>query len=235
MEPTSVEVVAHPLNPMGARHALDRCFQSVLETEYVHFVLSKDECVESCHRRAIWTLRDNFACGRCAMTHGRKPRQPRPSVANPIRLASWTAAKLNTQQQATIMAPVHQAYKALREGVATELQWAHLVSAMNIADGIAHTSPVRGTHGHILLAQLALDGIKDRAMCTGAWLATALHYQELDHLRDGIDIYQHQLAHISRGEYHSAEDYATAEVLSTGGVALNTNPASAQQLTFAGV
>lgn len=55
----------------------------------------------------------------------------------------------------------------MREAVATELQWAHVVSAMNIADAVATHGPVKGTHGRILAGQQALDGFLRRAIGPG--------------------------------------------------------------------
>lgn len=169
------------------------------------------------------------------MTHGRKPRQPRARVQNPVRFAAWQAALLDHSQVETIMNPLRLAFKALREGVAHEQQWAHLVSAMNIADLVAITSPIRGTRGHIEPAQRALDGIMRRAMATGEWRATELYLEELDLINDGLAIYNHQLQHLTRGEYQRAEDHAAADVRrSAGAVVINTTPAS-EQLALGGV
>ncbi len=74
------------------------------------------------------------------MTHGRKPRQPRTRVQNPVRLAVWQAALLDRHQVEAIMTPLRLAFAALREGVTTELEWTYVVSAMNIADSVAITS-----------------------------------------------------------------------------------------------
>ncbi|MFI8616520.1 hypothetical protein ACIGHN_13545 [Acidovorax sp. NPDC077693] len=169
------------------------------------------------------------------MTHGRKPRTQRTRVQDPARLAAWQSALLSRSQVETIMTPLRQAFTRLREGVATELQWAHLVSAMNIADSVAITSPIRGTRGHIEPAQRALDGVMRRAMATGEWRPTALFYEELDLIRDGLAIYHHQLRHLTRGEYQRAEDHAAADVRRTAGaVVINPTPAS-EQLALAGV
>lgn len=169
------------------------------------------------------------------MTHGRKPRQPRTRVQNPARLAAWQAALLDHGQVETIMTPLHLAFAALREGVGTELEWAYIVSAMNIADSVALTSPIRGTRGHIEPAQRALEGIMRRAMATGEWQAAELYLEELDLISDGLAIYHHQLQHLTRGEYQRAEDHAAADVRRTAGaVVINTTPAS-EQLALAGV
>ena len=119
------------------------------------------------------------------MTHGRKPRQPRTRVQNPVRLAAWQAALLDRHQVEAIMTPLRLAFAALREGVATELERAYVVSAMNIADSEAITSPIRGARGHIEPAQRALDGIMRRAMATGEWRPTDLYLEELDLISDG--------------------------------------------------
>lgn len=170
------------------------------------------------------------------MTHGRQPRQQRTRVRSPLRAAAWRASKLDAHQVAHIITPVQQAFKALREGVATEWQWAHLVSAMNIADAVNLKTPIRGSRGHIQLAQLALDGIKHRAMATGEWKPTSLHYEELDHVRDGVTIYHHQLTELSRGEYLRAEAHALADVRTAGGVVLQRpQQPTGQQLAIQGM
>ncbi|MBV7541030.1 hypothetical protein [Acidovorax sp. sic0104] len=169
------------------------------------------------------------------MTHGRKPRTPRTRVQNPVRLAAWQAALLDSNQVESIMTPLRLAFAALREGVGTELEWAYIVSAMNIADSVAITSPIRGTRGHIEPAQRALDGIMRRAMTTGEWCPIELYLEELDLIRDGLAIYHHQLQHLTRGEYQHAEDHAAADVRrAAGAVVINTNRAS-EQLALAGV
>ena len=173
------------------------------------------------------------------MTHGRKPRTPHTRVQNPVRLAAWQAAFLSRSQVEALMAPLRQAFRALREGVATEMQWAHLVSALNIADSISLTSPVRGTRGHITPAQHALDGYMRRAIqARGEWLATEVYLEERDLISDALDVYQALLQHITRGDFERAEAHALAEVRSTAGAAgaavLNNTPAGVQ-LAFAGV
>ncbi|EJE49603.1 hypothetical protein PMI14_05846 [Acidovorax sp. CF316] len=173
-----------------------------------------------------------------------KPRQQRRRLHSPLLAAAAGAMLLQRHQVDQLMGPVRAGFTAMRQAVATELQWAHVVSAMNIADAVATRGPVKGTHGHILAAQHALDGYLRRAMTAGSWDPTTLvHLAEIDAIETGIEIYHHQLQHISRSEFRRAEDYAAAEVRSAGGVALtaaaaapttNPHPASAQ-LTFAGV
>lgn len=169
-----------------------------------------------------------------------KPRQQRTRLHSPILAAVAGAIKLQRHQVDQVLQPVHAGFRAMREAVATELQWAHVVSAMNIADAVATRGPVKGTHGHILAAQQALDGYLRRAMTEGEWdPTTLLHIAEIEAISTGIEIYHHQLQHISRNEFRRAEDYAAAEVRSAGGVQLtaattNTHQAS-EQLALAGV
>lgn len=173
------------------------------------------------------------------MTHGRKPRQPRTRVQSPLRLAAWQAALLSAHQVNTIMQPLRDAFRAMREGVATELQWAYLVSAMNIADSISLTSPVRGTRGHIVPAQHALNGYMRRAIQPrGEWLATDLYIEESELIRDALDVYHHLLQHITRGDFQRAEAHALADVCSTAGAAgaaVITHTPAGVQLAIAGV
>lgn len=64
---------------------------------------------------------------------------------------------------------------------------------------------------------------------------TQAHLAEIDAITTGIEIYRHQLQHISRSEYRRADDYAAAEVRSAGGVQLTHVQPAGEQLAFAGV
>ncbi|MGV3679701.1 MAG: hypothetical protein ACO1PM_08245 [Acidovorax sp.] len=172
---------------------------------------------------------------------GRAPRKQGKRLHSPWRAAATGAAKLQRHQVAQLMAPVRAGFLAMRQAVASEVQWAYVVSAMNIADAMATRGPVKGTHGHILAAQLALNEFLHRAMGSGEWDPTTQpHLAEIDAIETGIEIYHHQLQLICRRDFDEAETYAAAEVRSAGGVALtaaptvNTHQAS-EQLALAGV
>lgn len=96
--------------------------------------------------------------------------------------------------------PVQAAFQALREGVATELQWHHLVTAMRVADAVAVARGSKGPRPHIALAQQALDGIKARAMQAGEWHPTGLQFAELDAVGDGVDIFCDHVSTAPRAE-----------------------------------
>lgn len=109
--------------------------------------------------------------------------------------------------------PVLAAFQALREGVATELQWHHLVTAMRVADAVAVARGSKGPRPHIALAQQALDGIKARAMQAGEWRATDLQFAELDAVSDGFDIFCDQVSTMHRPEILKYAFVSTATVL----------------------
>ncbi|KQW24702.1 hypothetical protein [Acidovorax sp. Root402] len=151
------------------------------------------------------------------MTHGRKkPRLARIS-ANPLMLALMTATKLTQAEIAEVMTPVRQCLKFVREGVSTQLQFEVLRSTMLIAQGIEHSGIVRGLADHITSALQACKAIEARALTSGAWRQTALHFQELDALATAVDLHEYQLQQISAGELHRIVNHIKARTTSTGG------------------
>ncbi|WP_157412696.1 hypothetical protein [Acidovorax sp. Root217] len=70
--------------------------------------------------------------------------------------------KLQRHQVVQVMRPGHAGFRAMREAVTTELQWAHVVSAMNIADAVGHPRP------HPSRATGVGRGLLRRAMGSGA-------------------------------------------------------------------
>jgi len=92
-----------------------------------------------------------------------------------------------------ILRPSRPALVALREGVATEQQWATLASAVETALAIDSRGVVRGMRGHLMLAEQALAGIRLRAMDSGTWCATALYLQEIDDVTEALRLHEYQL------------------------------------------
>lgn len=151
------------------------------------------------------------------MTHGRKPRRPRWGRYNPIDVAHGHATKLTQAEQEQVMIPLRAACAALRQGVATEHQWAVAVSAVNVGDAIESQGVVRGMAGHLHAIDMALQGIRRRAMDDGAWSAPALYYEERDLMDLLLDLHGLQLGSLSYGEYRRAHEKAVAQTLSAGG------------------
>ncbi|MDP3228360.1 MAG: hypothetical protein Q8N13_10350 [Acidovorax sp.] len=151
------------------------------------------------------------------MTHGRKkPRMARIS-ANPLMLALMRATRLTESEIAEVMNPVRACLKAVREGVATQLQFEVLQSTMVIAQAIEHSAIVRGLADHIASALQACAAIEARALASGAWRPTELDFSELDALDDAVDLHNFQLQQLSAGELQRIVAQTMARTASSGG------------------
>ena len=150
------------------------------------------------------------------MSASKKPRKayrPKWGLINPIQLAIEGATKPTPQQRDEILKPFRACAKALREGVATELQWGIVSGAVAMCRAVEKMGVMRGITGHLLLADAALDEIYNRAKRTGTWKPTALYYHELDALRDLNDIHAHQVHEMCRSEFDRALKLATTAVM----------------------
>ncbi|MNV35889.1 hypothetical protein D3C71_1273500 [compost metagenome] len=150
------------------------------------------------------------------MTHGRKPRQRR-EMRSPFVTALVRATKHTPEELASIMTPMRACLKAVREGVATQLQFEVLQSSMVIAEAIEHSGIVRGLADHIASALQACSAIEARALTSGAWRQTALYFQELDALATAVDLHEYQLQQLSAGELHRIVQQTMASTSSSGG------------------
>lgn len=151
------------------------------------------------------------------MSHGRPPRRRRPVATNPLGLARDYATRLTRTEQDQVMNPLRAAVAALRRGVATEFEWMVAVTAVNIGDAIESQGIVRGLAGHLKDIDRALEGIRARAMASGAWQAPSLYYEERDFMDLLVDLHGHQLRSLSFGELGRARDKAVAQTGSAGG------------------
>ena len=145
------------------------------------------------------------------MTHGRKPRRYARISANPVQLAIMRATRHTAEELASVMNPLRQCLKLVREGVATQLQFEVLQSTMLIAEAIEHSGIVRGLADHIASA------IEARALTSGAWRQTALYFHELDALATAVDLHEYQLQQLSAGELHRIVQQTMARTASSGG------------------
>lgn len=145
-------------------------------------------------------------------------RQPRPITADTMRLASFRAAKSSDDEIESVIAPTRTAFKALREGVATEEQWAILAGTVSVAIRVEDQgAAVSGYAGHLKAAEDALQGIYLRAMATGAWRPTALYWQEIDAIDEFVSLHKFQLQQLGNGEIRDAIAKAASTVRSQGG------------------
>lgn len=150
------------------------------------------------------------------MTTNKRPRKayrPKRVSTNPIGLAIEGATKPTQQEREAILAPFRASARAVREGVATELQWGIVSGSVAMCRAVEKMGVMTGIAGHLRLADEALDAIYQRAKRTGTWKPTALYYQELDALRDLCDIHAHQVNEMCRSEFDQALKLATAAVM----------------------
>lgn len=163
----------------------------------------------------------------------RKPYRPRRICLDTMGFVMGGVAKPSAADREHLLAMVRAPIKALREGVATELQWAVVAGAVALAQAIEAQGIVRGMAGHWRAADEALQGIYTRAMAGGEWKPTALYYQELDAIREFFWLYKFQLAQLSRDEISKAAHLAERQVNKIGHVA--TLARTAEQLQLVGV
>lgn len=151
------------------------------------------------------------------MTHGRKPRRPRPISRDPLRLARNAATRLTKQEVASTIDPLRQAARHMREGVGDEMEWTLLASAVNVAKAIERQGVVRGLGEHLQAAEHALNAISRRALDAGTWVPTAMYWQEIEHINALVDLHEFQMQQLSYGEMRQAAIGATDKVRSVGG------------------
>lgn len=146
----------------------------------------------------------------------RKAYRPRQIAINTLELALHRAAKPAAADRDEVLGILRQAIKALREGVATELQWSIAAGAVDVAKAIERQGIVRGLAEHLATAEAALQRVYDRAMATGTWRSTALWYHELDAVQTFLDLHTFQVNQLGRAEFLAAIDQATHRVQTRG-------------------
>lgn len=158
------------------------------------------------------------------MATSSKPRRkyrPRPVAANTMHLAMRRASRIPAEELGEVNGQNQAAFQALREGVATELQWCLLASAVEVGLAVEHLGVIRGLRGHLKAAEAALQAIYQRAMAAGGWKPTALYWQEIEHLDTFMWLHREQLQTLSEGEWRKAHDRAMGIVRSSGGRAVD--------------
>lgn len=151
------------------------------------------------------------------MTHGRKPRRPRPVRAMPLHIARNRAARLTDAERCDTMAPAIACLDALRTGTASEDHHTVLHTQLRVAQGIEASGIVRGLQQVFAEALQAMDTIRERALARGAWRPTALYAGELTALQEAVHLHDYQLQQLSAGELHAVARKLIAQTLSGGG------------------
>jgi hypothetical protein len=150
----------------------------------------------------------------------RKPRRIRwQPTADTLGIALHFAAKPAKADTDQVLAAIQGAFRALREGVATELQWSILAGSLDVSKAIEAQGIVRGLNSHLVSAEAALQMIYNRACLADGWRATALHFNELEDVRTFVDLHAFQVRQLSRAEFLAAIDTAQGKVRANGGQA----------------
>ena len=149
---------------------------------------------------------------------GHKPRRPRwLPIVNAMAVAQDHASKIDPDDIEQIVQTITLSAQALREGVATQLQWSIVAGSIDMAHAIERLGIVRGMREHWASADAALQSIHARATAAGPWRPTALHYFELDAMSAFIGLHAFQLRQLSLAEYKRAVTSATGQIQRTGG------------------
>lgn len=147
-----------------------------------------------------------------------KPRRPRwLPIVNGMAYVQDQSSKMHPTEIDKITHALTVAAKAVREGVATQRQWAIVAGSVDLAQAIERLRVVRGLHEHLTSVDDALKSIHARTMATGHWKPTALHYFEIDAIQAFIGLHAFQLRQISIFEYRRAIASAKASIRGSGG------------------
>lgn len=149
-----------------------------------------------------------------------KPRRIRwKPTADTLGIALHFAAKPDKADTDQVLEALQGAFRALREGVATELQWSILAGSLDVSKAIESQGVVRGIAAYLETAEAVLQRIYNRARRAGGWKPTVLHYQELGAVRDFVDLHCYQVRQLGRAEFLSAICTAQGKVRANGGQA----------------
>ena len=96
--------------------------------------------------------------------------------------------------------PLRAAGSALKIGVATELEWATIASAIETAVLLEQRILPRGLAEHLHSALSAVDAIRRRALTTGTWKPVEIYLQEIESIDTAVDLHEWQLLQLSAAE-----------------------------------
>jgi len=113
---------------------------------------------------------------------------------------SRTAVLLTPTEVETSLKPLRAAAKALRIGVATELEWVTVGNAIETAVRLEQRVLPRGLAEHLQSALIALQEIRRRALASGAWLPVEIYLQEMEQVDTAVELHEWQLLQLSAAE-----------------------------------
>lgn len=149
---------------------------------------------------------------------GRRFYKPAPkSGRNPLMVFNQHNSKLTPAEVAETMGPLRTAFAHISEGVATHNEYVVLHSIMLIAQEIERMGIVRGLQEHIAAALQACASYQARSGHADNWQPCAIHFHELDALREMVDLHEFQLQQLTAREVHQAARRLIARTQSAGG------------------
>lgn len=131
-------------------------------------------------------------------------------IINAMEYVTERATTLTTDERTAMLKPARDGFKALREGVATEQQWAFVAGAVGLALSIEAQGIVRGMKEHFTAADLALAAVRKRVqegVRGSAWgKCTTLYFDEIAAINEAIDLHHFQLRQLAVFELRKAID-----------------------------
>ena len=134
-------------------------------------------------------------------------------------------SKLTASEIAEVMDPLRAAFTHIREGVATHQEFLVLRSILQISREIEIIGVVRGLNEHITAALDACNAYETRSGTADNWRPSALHFHELDALREMVDLHEFQIKQLTAAEIHEAARRLIARTQSEGGDVYRSNDA----------
>lgn len=160
--------------------------------------------------------------------HTPQPKRGR----NPLMVFNRFNSRLTPAEIAETMAPLRQAFTHIREGVATHNEYVVLHSIMQIAQEIEQMGIVRGLQEHINAALLACESYQARSGHADNWQPSAVHFHELDALREMVELHEFQLQQLTAREVHEAARRLIARTKSAGGDVYQADNSMATLTTY---
>lgn len=99
------------------------------------------------------------------------------------------------------MQTLQDATRALREGVASEQQWALVLCRVETAKHLVNQGVLPGIKGHVESADQALHAIQTRARLVNGWHPTPLDLHELDAVQTFTELHAIQMRQVRATAY----------------------------------
>lgn len=130
-------------------------------------------------------------------------RRDRGAAINTMDMVRNKVGRLTEAEIAYIMKPAHAGFDAVRRGVALQHHWESLAQLVTMGVAIEASGIVTGLASQFEAAKTALQAVRARvtALAAPTWgTSTALRAEELQAIREAMDVHLFQLQQLSGGE-----------------------------------